>query len=88
MTQSSTHLLYAAGVYLGVHIVEGYLIAPLVMRRAVEIKPALLLAGQGSLAAIFGIPGAVVATPLIVCVQTLVQYLWVERRLGKGEGRG
>jgi len=86
MTQSSTHLLYAAGVYLGVHIVEGYLIAPLVMRRAVEIKPALLLAGQGSLAAIFGIPGAVVATPLIVCVQTLVQYLWVERRLGKGEG--
>jgi predicted PurR-regulated permease PerM len=83
MTQSSSHLLYAAGVYLGVHIVEGYLIAPLVMRRAVEIKPALLLSGQGALAAIFGIPGAVVATPLIVCIQTLVQYLWVERSIGK-----
>ena len=86
LTQSQSHFLYAAAVYLGVHLVEGYLIAPLVMRRAVEIKPALLLAGQGTLAAIFGIPGAVVATPLIVCAQTLVQQLWVERRLGKGEG--
>ena len=70
------------------HLVEGYLIAPLVMRRAVEIKPALLLAGQGALAAIFGLPGTVVATPLIVCGQTLVEYLWVERRLGKGEQGG
>jgi predicted PurR-regulated permease PerM len=86
LTQSQSHFLYAAAVYLGVHLVEGYLIAPLVMRRAVEIKPALLLAGQGTLAAIFGIPGAVVATPLIVCAQTLVGYLWVERRLGKAEG--
>ncbi len=83
LTQSPAHLLYAAGVYLGVHVVEGYLISPLVMRRAVEIKPALLLTGQGALAAIFGIPGAVVATPLIVCGQTLVQQIWVERRLGK-----
>jgi predicted PurR-regulated permease PerM len=85
LTQSPSHFLYAAAVYLGVHLVEGYLISPLVMRRAVEIKPALLLAGQGALTAIFGIPGAVVATPLIVCAQTLVEYLWVERRLGKGQ---
>jgi len=83
LAQSPRHFLYAGAVYLGVHIVEGYLIAPLVMRKAVEIKPALLLTGQGALGAIFGIPGAVVATPLIVCGQTLVDYLWVERRLGK-----
>jgi predicted PurR-regulated permease PerM len=91
LTQDSTHFLYAAAVYLGVHIVEGYLIQPLVMRRAVEIKPALLLTGQGALAAMFGIAGTVVATPLIVCGQTLVEYLWVERRLGKapaGEDAG
>jgi predicted PurR-regulated permease PerM len=82
-TQDSTHLLYAGAVYLGVHLVEGYLIQPLVMRKAVEVKPALLLIGQGALAAMFGIAGTVVATPLIVCGQTLVEYLWVERRLGK-----
>ena len=85
LAQSPRHFLFAGVVYLGVHLVEGYLIAPLVMRRAVEIKPALLLAGQGALGAIFGIPGTIVATPLIVCGQTLVDYLWVERKLGKGE---
>jgi predicted PurR-regulated permease PerM len=86
LTQDSTHLLYAGAVYLGVHLVEGYLIQPLIMRKAVEIKPALLLTGQGALAAIFGVAGTVVATPLIVCGQTLVEQLWVERRLGKGAG--
>jgi predicted PurR-regulated permease PerM len=83
LSQSPQHLLYAAIVYVGVHIVEGYLISPLVMRRAVEVKPALLLVGQGSLAAIFGVLGAVVATPILVCAQTLVEYLWVERAQAK-----
>ena len=83
LAQGSSQLLYAALVYLGVHVVEGYVIGPLVMRKAVEIKPALLLAGQGALAAIFGLAGTVVATPLIVCGQTLVEHLWVERKLGK-----
>ncbi|HZR09626.1 MAG TPA: AI-2E family transporter [Myxococcales bacterium] len=91
LTQDSTHFLYAGAVYLGVHVVEGYLIQPLVMRKAVEIKPALLLVGQGALTAMFGLAGTVVATPLIVCGQTLMDYLWVERRLGKapaGEDAG
>jgi predicted PurR-regulated permease PerM len=83
VSQSPRHFLWAGVVYVGVHVVEGYLVAPLVMRRAVEVKPALLLVGQGTLAAIFGIPGAIVATPMIVCVQTLVDYLWVERKLAK-----
>ena len=84
LSQDSTHLLYAAAVYLAVHLVEGYLIQPLVMRKAVEVKPALLLAGQGALSAVFGLAGTVVATPLIVACQTLVEHLWVERKLGKG----
>ena len=70
-------------VYLGVHVVEGYIVEPMIMRRAVEIRPALLLFGQGVLGAIFGAVGFVVATPLIVCAQILVGYAWVERRLGK-----
>ena len=83
LAQSPRHALYAAVVYLGVHIVEGYLVEPLVMRRAVEIKPALLLFGQGIFSAVFGLMGTVVATPLIVCGQTLIDYLWVERKLAK-----
>jgi predicted PurR-regulated permease PerM len=81
--QSPRHFALAVVVYLGVHVVEGYIVEPFVMRRAVEVKPALLLFGQGVLGAIFGAIGFVVATPLIVCGQILVGYAWVERRLGK-----
>jgi predicted PurR-regulated permease PerM len=73
----------AVVVYLGVHVVEGYIVEPLIMRRAVEIRPAVLLFGQGVLGAVFGAVGFVVATPLLVCAQVLVDYAWVERRLGK-----
>lgn len=31
------------GVYLGIHIIEGYLVEPLIMKRAVEIQPELSL---------------------------------------------
>ena len=81
--QDSTHLLYALAVYVGVHIVEGYLVEPLVMKRAVKLQPALLLVWQGFFGAVFGLMGTVVATPLLVVAQLLTQYLWVEKRLGK-----
>ncbi len=83
LAQSPRHLLLAAAVYLGAHLVEGYVLSPLIMRRAVEIRPALLLAGQAVLGAIFGALGIVVATPAIACAQIAVVYLWVERRLHK-----
>ncbi|HUJ29059.1 MAG TPA: AI-2E family transporter [Myxococcales bacterium] len=82
-SQGGTHLLYAGCVYLGVHIVEGYLVQPLVMKRAVKLQPALLLAWQGFFSAVFGLLGAVVATPALVCAQILATHLWIERRLRK-----
>ncbi|HWE23273.1 MAG TPA: AI-2E family transporter [Myxococcales bacterium] len=87
LAQSPRHFVLAGVVYLGVHLVEGYLVQPIVMRRAVEIRPALLLVGQGLFGAVFGLMGTIVATPLIVCLQELTEYLWVERTLGKDPDR-
>ena len=81
--QDSSHLMAAVAVYAGVHVVEGYIVEPLVMKRAVKLQPALLLGWQGFFGAVFGLVGTVVATPVLVCVQILTQHLWVERRLGK-----
>ncbi len=86
LSQSPSRLVYALIVYIGVHIVEGYIVEPVVMRRAVELNPALLLFGQGLFGALFGVLGVVVATPAIICLQIVVEALWVERRLGKGSG--
>ncbi len=85
LAQSPRHLLLAAVVYLGVHLVEGYIVEPLVMRRAVQLQPALLLFGQAMFGAVFGLLGVAVATPAIACAQVIVGYLWVERRLRKPE---
>jgi predicted PurR-regulated permease PerM len=76
-------MLYAALVYAGVHVAEAYLVSPLVMRRAVELRPALLLFWQLFMAAIFGLPGVIVATPLLACAKIAAGYLYVEQRLGK-----
>ncbi len=83
LAQSPRHFLLALAVYVGVHIAEGYLVEPVVMRRAVEIKPGLLLTFQALAGAVFGIVGVVVATPALACLQVAVGLLWVERRLGK-----
>ena len=87
LAHSPTKFVEACGVYLAVHIVEGYFVQPVVMRRAVELKPAMLLFGQACLGAIFGVMGIVVATPLMVVGKSLVQYLWVERKLGGALGQ-
>ena len=83
LAQSPRHFVLAGAVYLGVHLVEGYVVQPLVMKRAVEVRPALLLFGQGVFGAVFGLMGTIVATPMLVCAQVLTEYLWVERRVGK-----
>jgi predicted PurR-regulated permease PerM len=53
----------------------------------VDIRPAFLLFWQLLMAAVFGVVGVIVATPLLACLQVAVQYLYVERRLGKTPAR-
>lgn len=88
LAQGTKQFFAACAVYLVVHLVEGYIVEPQVMKRAVSVRPALLLFGQACLGAVFGVMGIVVATPLIVVAQALIQYLWVERRLGKFPAAG
>jgi predicted PurR-regulated permease PerM len=83
LSQSPTHFFLALGVYVGVHVIEGYLVQPVVMRRAVEANPALLLFFQALMGALFGLLGLVVATPLLTVIQIVVTTLWIERRLHK-----
>jgi predicted PurR-regulated permease PerM len=78
--QSPRAFALALVVYAIVHVVEGYVVEPVVMRRAVQVEPALLLAGQAIIGSVFGVLGVAVATPVVVCARIAVEYLWVERR--------
>jgi predicted PurR-regulated permease PerM len=83
LAQSPNHFFMALGVYVGVHVIEGYLVQPIVMRRAVEANPALLLFFQALMGALFGLLGLIVATPLLTVLQITVTTLWIEGRLHK-----
>ena len=87
LAQGPEKLLAAAAVYVGVHIVEGYIVDPMIMRRAVELPPALLLFWQALMGAVFGILGIVVATPLLVVVKLAIGYYYIEQKLGKTPGK-
>lgn len=80
---SPTMGMWVLGVYLAVQQLENHLVQPFVMKRAVRIQPAVLLLWQLALGVAFGLPALLVATPLLAVVQVTVQYLYIERALGK-----
>jgi predicted PurR-regulated permease PerM len=83
LAKSPSHLVYAALVYSGVHVVEGYLVSPFVMRHALSLRPGLLLFWQVLMGTLFGTVGIMVATPLLACVEAAVGYLYIEQTLKK-----
>jgi predicted PurR-regulated permease PerM len=79
---SPAHAVLTGGLYLGLHVLEGYVLLPLVQRRAVHLPPALTLVMQVLLADLLGLMGLFVAAPLTVCLVVLLKMLYVEDTLG------
>lgn len=75
--------LWALGAYVAIQQLEGLVVSPLAMRREVHLAPPLLLAWQVLMGAAFGIPGIILATPILAMVKVAVDYFWVEQALGK-----
>jgi predicted PurR-regulated permease PerM len=75
-------LVMVLGLYLGVHILEAYLLAALIQRRAVHLLPALTLVGQIPLGEVAGVLGLFVAAPRTVVAVVAVKMLYVEDALG------
>lgn len=79
--------IYVVILYLGVHFIEGYILIPLVQRRAVHLPPALTLAAQVILGVVAGFLGLLLATPLVAAGIVLVRMIYVEDLLGdRGDG--
>lgn len=65
--------LYAFGVYLVVQIVDGYLIVPMVAKRATDLAPALVLGAQILFGALFGILGLFLADPIVAMLKVYLE---------------
>jgi len=71
----------AVGVYLAVQCLESYGLTPFIQKRALDIPPATIFAGQLILGVIFGLWGIALALPLMAVIKVLLEQLYVEDTL-------
>jgi len=74
--------LYALIFVIALQNAEGIFVTPTILRRAVQLPPALVITVQICLATLAGFLGLLLATPLLVCIIVLVQMLYVHDILG------
>jgi predicted PurR-regulated permease PerM len=79
-TQSWLLALLVLAYFVVVHVLEGYILAPRVLGKAVGLHPAISIMALVAGADLFGIWGAIFAAPLAGLIQVLLATAWREWR--------
>ena len=79
--------LWALAVYVGVHLVDGWFIAPMVAKKSVDLAPAMVLSAQLLFGALFGVIGLALADPIVVMIKVALERQ-SERNEAKHGGSG
>jgi len=74
---------YVVGLYVVVHVIEGYLVTPLIEQEAIQLPPAASIAAQMILGTAFGLLGLVLASPLTASAILVVQSYAAEKEPAK-----
>lgn len=82
LTQGLGKAAAVFALYMGIQLVESYLLTPLVQRKVIAMPPALILVAQLLLGVLGGTLGLLVATPLCAAAIVLVRRVYVEGVLG------
>jgi predicted PurR-regulated permease PerM len=80
--QSPLDALYVLLLYWGVQQFENWALVPLIQKWTVELPPALAILSLVIFGVLFGVPGIIVAAPLMIVAMILVQKLYIEGVLG------
>src|SRR5690348_12509144 len=75
-------------VYFLVHNIDAYVVVPFVARRTVDLAPAVLLAMQLLMAALFGILGVLFADPILATLKVVLVDLSRQHAAEEEEGSG
>ena len=78
--------VYAIFVYFFVQNIDGYLVVPYIARRTVDLAPAMVLAMQLLMGALFGILGVLFADPILATLKVVLVDL--SRRQAEKETEG
>ncbi len=71
--------VYVVLAFVAIQQVEGNILQPILMSRAVHLHPALVIFAILTMGTLFGIVGVFLAVPLVAAVQVLVRELWVRQ---------
>ena len=83
---SNSQGLWCILVYFLVHNIDGYVVVPYVARRTVDLAPAVLLAMQLLMGALFGILGILFADPILASIKVVLVDLSHQHAKDEGEG--
>lgn len=78
--QGTSALLSVTLLFVAIHAVEGYLLTPMVQKRAVYLSPALTITAQVLMGLLLGFLGLALATPVTAAVVVLVKMLYLKER--------
>lgn len=80
LTQGWFLALVVLAYFVVVHILDGYIISPRVVGRAVGLHPIIAITALVAAGDVFGIFGALFAAPIAGLIQALLSALWIEWR--------
>jgi predicted PurR-regulated permease PerM len=83
---STNQGIWCIVVYFLVHNIDAYVVVPYVARRTVDLAPAVLLAMQLLMAALFGILGVLFADPILATLKVVLIDLSHRREAEEDEG--
>jgi predicted PurR-regulated permease PerM len=86
LTLGPAQVAYVAALFVGVQIIEGYVLTPLVQQKTADLPPALTISAQVVLSVLAGGVGLALAAPLAAAVMVAVRMLYVEDVLGDNVG--
>jgi predicted PurR-regulated permease PerM len=79
------HGIWCIIVYFLVHNIDAYIVVPYVARRTVDLAPAVLLAMQLLMAALFGILGVLFADPILATLKVVLIDVSNQHAASEGE---
>jgi predicted PurR-regulated permease PerM len=80
LTQGWILALIVLAYFIVIHIIEGYVLVPRIVGRAVGLNPAITLLAMIAADEIFGLIGAILAAPLAGLIQSLFASFWLYYR--------
>ena len=75
LTVSPFKAVYVAILFLGVHLLDGYVLGPIIQQHTVRMPPLLMLAAIVFMGLVSGFLGILLATPIVVVVTALIRML-------------